>query len=336
MRNDVGLPEADEGVIRSYPVSQMRDELSFGRFFNVIMENWRIFLVVGLVAVVLSTIFSGPAFIEPRYRSKATVYPVNLNSYSIETRTDQLLQLLESNSIRDTLIARFDLVRHYDVDTSAAGGYFALYNEFAERVDISKTRFESVQIEVVDEDPRRARDMVVAMLDQVNLLARRLQREKTGEVLDIAERALHNEKVKLDSVEARLDQLRHNTGILAYESQARELTKGYVRMLANPGTPKAQRDEVLGLIREMESKGGEFRHLTELSDLFRTNYDKLLTEYERVYSDITKELTYTNVVVYPEVSDKKVYPIRWLIVSTSVLSALFLCFILLSWRRSRY
>jgi capsule polysaccharide export protein KpsE/RkpR len=86
----------------------------------------------------------------------------------------------------------------------------------------------------------------------------------------------------------------------------------------------------------MESKGGEFRHLTELSDLFRTNYDKLLTEYERVYSDITKELTYTNVVVYPEVSDKKVYPIRWLIVSTSVLSALFLCFILLSWRRSRY
>jgi hypothetical protein len=36
------------------------------------------------------------------------------------------------------------------------------------------------------------------------------------------------------------------------------------------------------------------------------------------------------------VSDKKVYPIRWLIVSTSTLSALFLCFILLSWRKSRY
>jgi hypothetical protein len=52
-------------------------------------------------------------------------------------------------------------------------------------------------------------------------------------------------------------------------------------------------------------------------------------------NDVTKELTYTNVVVYPEVSDKKVFPVRWVIVSSVTFSALFLCFVLLLWRDDR-
>ncbi len=97
----------------------------------------------------------------------------------------------------------------------------------------------------------------------------------------------------------------------------------------------AQKDAVLGMIRDLEEKGGQFRQLTELSDLFRGNYDRLLTEYEKVVNDVTKELTYTNTVVYPEVSDKKVYPVRWVIVSSVTFSALFLCFVLLLWRDDR-
>lgn len=312
----------------------MSAEITFNTFFAVARQRWRLFAAVGLVAAALSTVLSGPTFMKPRFKSSATVYPVNLNSYSIETRTDQLLQLLESNSIRDSLIKEFDLARAYEVDTTANGGYFALYNEFNDRVEISKTRFESVQIEVVDEDPRVARDMVSSMLTQVNLLARRLQREKSYEVLDIAQRALAHERSKLDSVEARLNILRRDAGLLNYESQVKELTKGYVRMLTS-GASQSQRDQVQTMIKTLEEKGGEFRELTELSDMFRSNYDRLLTEQEKVVNDVTKELTYTNTVVYPEVSDKKVYPVRWLIVSTSTLSALFLCFVLLVWRDHR-
>ena len=312
----------------------MADDLSFQRLTSVFRTNWRMLALAGALAAFLSAIFSGPTFIAPRYRSMATVYPVNLNSYSIETRTDQLLQLLRSNSIRDSLIVEFNLHEVYDVDTTTTGGYFALYNEFLERVEISKTQYESVMIEVVDEDPARARNMVNAMLRQVNLLARRLQREKSHELLIIADRALAHERYKLDSVEARLDTMRRTSGLLAYETQAKELTKGYVRMLGS-GSSSAQREEVQRLIRDLESKGGEFRRLTELSNLFRHNYDRLLTQYEGVVNDVTKELTYTNVVVYPEVSDKKVYPVRWLIVLLSTASVLLLLSVILVWREER-
>ncbi|MBK7945427.1 MAG: hypothetical protein IPJ85_09030 [Flavobacteriales bacterium] len=311
----------------------MSAEIDFTTFLSTLRKHRRLFLVVGLIAAVGSAILSGPGFMPPRYKSSATVYPVNLNSYSIETRTDQLLQLLESNSIRDSLILKFDLPAKYEIDTMGRGGYWALYNEFKERVEVSKTRLESVQIEVVDEDPVVARDLVLEMLKQVNLLARRLQREKSQEVLAIAERSLNHERSKLDEVERKLDVLRREKGLLSYEAQVKELTKGLVRAMA--GGTAAQRDALQARLRDLEEKGGEFRELTELSNLFRQNYDRALTEYERVVNDVTKELTYTNVVVYPEVSDKKVYPVRWLIVSTATLAALFLCFVLLVWRDHR-
>ena len=57
--------------------------------------------------------------------------------------------------------------------------------------------------------------------------------------------------------------------------------------------------------------------------------------HERTLTDLNKNLTYTNVVVYPERADKKVYPVRWLIVVGSVASACFLCLVLLMLRDRR-
>ena len=307
-------------------------DLSFKKAWQLIRQNRLTFVIVGVLAVILSSVFSGPDFITPRYLSSAIVYPVNLQSYSTETRTDQLLQLFEANSIRDSLIDKFDLWDAYEVDSTDAGAYFLLYNEFADRVTISKTRYESVQIEVEHESPDTAQQMVLEMIDQLNLLARRLQREKSDELLLIAERAMAHEKYKLDSVERVLEEMRSEYGLLEYEKQSEELTKGYVRaLISSPSKAK----EIKQLLDELEAKGGEFRTLTGLSDAFRANYDRLLTGYEQAVSDVTKELTYTNTIIYPEVPDKKIYPVRWLIVLLSVVSALFLCFVLLNIRKQQ-
>ncbi|HEX2616338.1 MAG TPA: Wzz/FepE/Etk N-terminal domain-containing protein [Flavobacteriales bacterium] len=308
----------------------MRDRLSFGDLFSVLGRHWKSFALVGLAAIVLSAIFSGPSFITPRYRSTATVYPVNLTSYSQETRTDQLLQLLESNSIRDSLIARFDLAKRYKVDTTGNGWRFNLYNTLLDRLDISKTRYESVQIELEDEDPAMARDMVQSMLDQADQLARRLQREKSQELLVIAKRNLDRAKGKLDSVEVALDTLRAG-GILNYDGQSRELVKGYVRML-NSGASQGQKDEVRRMLKELEDKGGEFRLLMELSNIFRADYAKYLADYEQQQVDVSKVLTYTNTVIHPEVADRKIYPVRWLIVVIGTVSALLLCYLFYAYK----
>jgi uncharacterized protein involved in exopolysaccharide biosynthesis len=44
---------------------------------------------------------------------------------------------------------------------------------------------------------------------------------------------------------------------------------------------------------------------------------------------VSKELTYSNMVVYPEVPDRKSWPVRGVVVVITVAAALLLCYILL-------
>ncbi|MBL0043989.1 MAG: hypothetical protein IPP33_06170 [Flavobacteriales bacterium] len=57
----------------------------------------------------------------------------------------------------------------------------------------------------------------------------------------------------MDSLEARLSYLRSSSGLLVYESQTQELTKGYVRLLTRGGT-QAQKEEVLSMMKELRPR----------------------------------------------------------------------------------
>ena len=312
----------------------MPEPLSFRSFFLLLRDRWKTFALVGAVAALLAAVFSGPTFVKPRFRASAIVYPVNLTSYSQETRSDQLLQLLESNSIRDSLIKRHHLPEHYEIDTTQAPGLYFLYNEFNDHVTISKTRYESVQIEIEDEDPRTAQRMVLDLLDQGDQLARRLQREKSVEVLNIAKQEMDLAKHKLDSVSTRLLALRQETGLLNYDAQTEEVTRGYMRMLGSGGNTSG-RDEAKALLKALGDRGGELHALSDLSNAYLNLFIDRQNAYEKALTDVRKALTYTNVVVYPEMPDKKVYPIRWLLVLMATAAAVFMAFVLLLIRDQR-
>ena len=85
----------------------------------------------------------------------------------------------------------------------------------------------------------------------------------------------------------------------------------------------------------MGDRGGEFHTLNELANSYRNLYIEKQGAYEKTLTDMNKELTYTNTVVYPELPDKKVFPVRWVIVLVSVVSACFLCLVLLLLRDRR-
>jgi capsule polysaccharide export protein KpsE/RkpR len=311
----------------------MDERLSFQNFFETVVRHWKLFAAVALVAGGAGAIFSGRTFIKPRFRSSAIVYPVNLASYSIESTSDQLLQLLESNSIRDSLVRIHHLAEHYDINVTEPPGQFYLEAEYRDHVSISKTRYESVQVEIEDEDPRIAQAMVGDLLDQCNKLARRLQREKSEEVLRITQHEMDVVRHKLDSVDARLDTLRKSTGLLNYDAQTQEVTRGYMRLLSSGNA--GGRAEANDLLRALSERGGEFHMLTELANSYRSQFIEKQAAHERILTDMSKELTYANVVVYPERADKKVYPVRWLIVLISMASACFLCLVLLMLRDRR-
>ena len=67
----------------------------------------------------------------------------------------------------------------------------------------------------------------------------------------------------------------------------------------------------------------------ELDNNLRNIYNSQAIEYYKSIREYRKTFTYNNIVSKPVASDKKAYPVRWIIVAMSMLSALFLAFLVL-------
>jgi hypothetical protein len=296
-------------------------------FRLVIQRGWMLTIIV-LLAGLAGYIFSGPYFIRPKYKSTAVVYPVNIIPYSNESPTEQLLQLFNSADVRQMMIDRYQLGAHYGVDTAAAAGKTMLLNEFDENVLIRQTEFESVKIDVYDINPDTAAAMVNGLIDCVNLKARRLQREKTREVVRIFREQLNVKQHQIDSLERILSELRVRYGLLDYDAQSKEATKTYLKLAGSGASPDKLR-LVDSLKKNLEQRGGHLVSVNSQLDGLRESYNGVKVEYDRAVSDLTKELTYSNVVTKPFAADKKSYPIRSLITLASMFSALLLSLIIL-------
>ena len=288
------------------------------------------FIIVTILSIAASAIFSSSFFIAPIYKSFAIVYPSNIIPYSNESPTEQLVQLLEATDIRESVIKKFNLAAHYNIDTTANLGVFNLIKKYQSNVEISQTQFNSIEIKVFDTDPQLACDMVNEIIKALNLKARSLQRAKTKEVLEIVNNQLLVKKKQMDSINSALQTMRVKYQILDYGIQVKEYSKSYLKALSSGGSKGSIKD-IDNMMRNLEEKGGEFYQMKQTFDVVLNSYNTSKLEYDKVESDMNKLLTYTNIISKPIPTDKKSYPIRWLIVFISVISTnLFLLLLIIS------
>lgn len=285
-------------------------------------------IIVGLISLVGSILFSSPIFIKPKFKSFALIYPSNLIAYSTESATEQMLQLTQSYDIRDEIINTFHLFEHYDIDTLKNKTFKSeVYKKYDENIIIKKTEYESMEITVYDTDPLIASQIADSIVHYFDLKARSLQIEKSQEVMVIALDQLKNKKNQLDSMENLLHEYSTKYGLLDYKSQSKEVTRAYMRGLTSNDTKVL--NESNRIMQGLMDKGTEFNSINEHLWRLRGTYNDLKLIYENAYRDVYKELTYANVVTRPFPSDKKAYPVRWLIVLISVSSSLLLAFMIL-------
>lgn len=297
---------------------------------DIVLKYKKHLAIVGVISVLLAIIFSSEFFIKPRYKSTAIVYPSNLVPYSTESPTEQLLQLFESDDIRDDLIKDFDLFNHYEIDTNQKYPLTILHGQMKENIQIDKTKFESVEITVWDTDPIVARDIADSLLSKLDKKARALQREKSAEVVVINKNQLDLKKAEMDSMEFELMQIRNKYGILDFGDQVKSFSRVYYEEMAagragqnSSGRPM---DKTMSALLD---KGGEYVSLREHLWRVRGTYNDYKILYENSLKDMTKELTYSNVITKPVPAEKKSYPVRSLIVLMFTGAMLALTFIVL-------
>jgi len=272
-----------------------------------ILAKWKWHLtILAVIAALISLIFSSSLVMKPRFKSTAIIYPSNVAPYSDESETEQMLQWINSKDVKDSVMKKFDLPKHYGIDSSYK--YFAstmsyLYDKF---VKVSKTPFESVEISVLDRDPVIARDMVNAIIHFTDLKIRATHHAKYVEVVEGIKNSIAIKQREIDSTKALLNAYTGSAGFLAKSAE----TMGLIGTTGQSAAPAKSDGDLVYLTYRMYGLANEF--------------DLIMQKYDMAIFDQKKEFTFVNVVTPPQVADKKSYPKRLLVMLYFVAGTLLL------------
>jgi capsular polysaccharide biosynthesis protein len=297
--------------------------------FNVIINNLKLLIVVGIIAAILSVFFSSAMFIAPKYKSTAIIYPSNLEEYSEESPIEQMMQWFESIEIKDRVIAENDLFTHYEIKEDDKLSSHYMSEEYAENITVTETKYESAEISVLDTDPEKAAKIAVSMITNFNSVIRGVQKKRALEDLNSQKNRMRVIKHDIDSVSSELQKLRQDYGLIDYIAQSKEVTRGYLKTIEGSNKSNINIQEILKMKKNIEKKGGDFIIYNSTIYELLKEFSKIHEDYSFVLNDYERHITYTNIVSDPQVPVKKVYPVRWIIVLLSIFGSVAFSFILL-------
>lgn len=269
--------------------------------------KWHI-VTITIVAAVLGVIFSGPKFITPKYKSEAIVYPNGRAEFSDETFTEQMLQVMESQEILDSVAEIFDLMSHYEISRDYQYAKTALIGEYRDRVSISKTPYDAVKIKVLDKDPKMACAMVNEIIRLYNVKFSEIHKNKKWENVRMYEKNLAKKYSFIDSLKRELAQITSDGDMINY-------------LYLSKGNSIAYFSE--GKDNNAENMANAIA-LVELIASETAAYSEVRLEYEKEIRQADGDITYLNLVSKPFIAEKKSYPVRWIIVALCGISAFLL------------
>lgn len=260
--------------------------------------KWHI-IAITLIASVCGAIFSGPTFITPEYKSEAVVYPSGISEFSDETYTEQMLQVMDSKEIMDSVIKTLNLMEHYKIDPNYKYARTALVGEYRDRVSISKTPYDAVKIKVLDRDPELAYQMVNEIIRLYDVKFNEIHKAKKWEYVKMYEKNLAKKYSFIDSLKRDLAQIVGDGNMINYLYLSKGNSIAYFGE-GNDNNPENIPNAIA---------------LVELIASETEAYSEVRLEYEEEIREAAGEMSFINVVSYPFVADKKAYPVRWLIVA---------------------
>ena len=304
--------------------------------------KWTI-IIVCFAAAVVSSIAS--LLIEEKYKSSVIMFATEQHSigeqfledikrkdlleYGEKDDAERLLQIINSDKIRNELIDKYDLWTHYDIDSADAGAKNLINKEYDSNVTAKLTRFGSIQVDVLDKDPVQARDMCNDIAALADTVSNRLRNGRARDAFEYAKISYENLQQEIKELEDSMGVL-HSLGVYEYLIQIEGLNEQYATALA-----KGQVERANKLHEQMEQISEYGSIYNKLQQLIESAYDReavMKKRYDLMYIDVNSKLPSKFVVDNASVSDKKAFPIRWLIVVMSVASTfVFIVIFLLVW-----
>lgn len=288
--------------------------------------KWKYHLgIIALIAGIIAVVLSSPAFLKPKYKSTAVIYPVNMGKYSEESYTEQMLEILNSGDIRDQMIAAFKLDEHYKISPLYKYYKTALYGKFAEEVSFRKTENEAVRIQVLDTDPLIACAMVDSLRKFYDKKVQSLHRIKIAEEFSIRTRELKRLEKDMDSLTNCMGELGRKYGVMEATGQSEGISTAYFQAVASGKDNQALKD----YFNNVALKSPEATSLMVRIEGSSKQIVEIQIMRDDAYRELTKEITYSVMVTPPFPSDKKDWPKRSVIILMSVILTLMMAIVVI-------
>jgi len=311
----------------------------------IFLYKWRKpLLIVMLCALFGSWFFSLPWFITPKFKSTVIMFPASTGSISKallseqyakgqdlveigeQEQAEQLLQILNSSRIRERIIQKFKLMDHYGIDTSSSTKYSKLYREYEDNISFRRTEFMAVQITVFDEEPQMAADIANGISSLLDTVKNEMQKQRSVKGLHIVEQEYSDLQKELNNIVDSLVKL-GALGVNDVEYQSQVLNQ-QLAVTITTGNRAAQATlqkklDVLG------KYGGVYMSLKNALEFKTEQLTLLQAKVKQAKVDAEESLPVKFVVSDAYKAERKSYPIRWLIMLVSTVSALFLAVIVI-------
>ena len=312
--------------------------------FVSFLYKWRKpLIIISAAALVASLIFSSPFFITPLFKSTVVLFPTSSSSISKallsdtyggkqdilefgeDEQTEQMLQILNSNMIRDRIAKKFNLMKHYNIDSTSKYKNTKLFNKYEDNIKFRRTEYMAVKITVYDKDPQTAADIannIAELLDSTKIY---MQKERAIKGFKIVEAEYLKLKNEISQMEDSLTILRKH-GVHDYESQSEMINMQLAVELAKGNTPAIKRLEKK--LHTLALYGGPYVSLRDALEHEKKQLSLIKSKYEEAKVDAEESLPQKFVVNYAYKAERKSYPVRWVIVIISTLSVFILSVLL--------
>jgi len=313
----------------------MTDKIKENNNFNstnflLFLYKWqKPLIIITVIAIIASVIFSSPYFITPKFKSTVIMFPSSSNSISKallsenpsgeldilqfgdEEQAEQMLQILNSNKIRDRIVKKYDLIKHYDINETSKYKYTKLCKKYNSNITFRRTEFMAVEINVLDKNPQMAADIannIAALLDTVK---NNMQKQRAIKGFKIVEQDYLKLKKDVRKMEDSLTSIR-KLGVQDYESQAEMINRQLSIELAKGNNAGINRLE--NKLDVLAKYGSAYVSLRDALEHEKKQLSSIKAKYNEAKIDAQETLPQKFIINNAYKAEKKIYPVRWLIV----------------------
>lgn len=151
------------------------------RVLETLFKNRIEILIVSVLCAILAV--GVTFFIPKKYTSSGIVFPTNSNSmkdvanstfFGYEFQADRLIQMFQSQKMKETIVKRYDLINYYEIDTNSKNWRYSLSKNYNTDISFKRTKFISVELSVTMKSPELACDIANTMMSYIDTIRKEI------------------------------------------------------------------------------------------------------------------------------------------------------------------